>query len=343
MRGGMFKVQMKMTSAEPYRTVAYSADIRWRVVWQRAGMRLTYKEIATRLQIGTATAYRLFQRYLATGSVEPRAQPLRPHCRKLDNLHELYIIGLIHENPAVYLCEICSRIKEVTGITVSGSTVCKLLHKNGFSRKKLVKVAIQRSVGYRGAFMANVLQFPRNFFVWVDETGSDRRDQLRKFGYAVRGWPAIKSHFLTRGTRISAVVAMSSDGVEAYELYTGSTDAIKFFDFIRGSLIPSMAPFPGEHSILILDNCSIHHAQHIKDFLNNMGILVLFLPPYSPDFNPIEELFSYLKYYLKEHDQLIESLPSSIPVIEAGLNSVTSSKCNGWINDSYYDNSYYDN
>ncbi len=98
-----------------------------------------------------------------------------------------------------------------------------------------------------------------------------------------------------------------------------------------------MKTFPDTHSIIIMDNCSIHHTQHIKDYLDDMGIMLLYLPPYSPDFNPIEELFSYLKYYLKEHEQLIESLPSPIPVIEAALDSVTGSKCNGWINDSHYD------
>ena len=97
-----------------------------------------------------------------------------------------------------------------------------------------------------------------------------------------------------------------------------------------------MNPFPDTNSILIMDNCAIHHVQEIKDFLNDMGIMLLYLPPYSPDFNPIEELFSYLKYYLKEHEHLIESLPSPIPIIEAALDSVTSSKCNGWINDSKY-------
>ncbi|MBA4719389.1 MAG: IS630 family transposase [Nitrosopumilus sp.] len=326
-----------MTSAEPGRTVAYCADIRWRVVWQRVGMGLSFKVIATRLQIGIATAHRLYGRYVQTGDVAPTSQPKRLDNRKVDGLHELYIIALVHENPAVYLCEICSKIKEATGVVVSGSTVCKVIHRNGFSRKKLMKVALQRSEGFRGAFFANVLQFPRDFFVWVDETGSDRRDQLRKFGYSVRGLPAVSKHFLTRGTRISAIVAMSADGVEAYEMSVGTTNSMKFFDFLRGSLIPSMNTFPGKHSILILDNCTIHHSQHIKDFLHSMEILPFYLPPYSPDLNPIEELFSYMKYYLKQHEDLIESLPSPIPVIEAALDSVTSAHCTGWINHSNYD------
>ena len=127
---------------------------------------------------------------------------------------------------------------------------------------------------------------------------------------------------------------MSSDGVEAYELSVGSTNSSTFFDFVRGSLIPTMQPFPDKHSIIVMDNCSI---QEIKDFIESLGIVILFLPPYSLDYNPIEELFSSLEYYLKEHEDLIQALPTSVPVIEEALESVTSIKCNQWISDSGYD------
>ena len=73
-----------------------------------------------------------------------------------------------------------------------------------------------------------------------------------------------------------------------------------------------MHPFPGEMSILILDNCSIHHVQEVKDLLEAAGILLIFLPPYSPDYNPPEELFSYIKYYLKDHDLFQNSSTSSL-------------------------------
>ena len=52
--------------------------------------------------------------------------------------------------------------------------------------------------------------------------------------------------------------------------------------------------------------------------------------------NPIEELFSYLKYYLKNHEDLIQALPSPLDIIAAGIDSVTSSQCNGWIDHSHY-------
>ena len=127
-------------------------------------MGLGFKQIATRLQIGVGTAHSLYSRYLATGDVAPKQQSERPDCRKVDDLHELYVIALLHENPGLYLREICSMINEVTGISVSGSTVCRILHKNGISRKKLSKIALQRSDEQRGAFMANILQYPRDFF-----------------------------------------------------------------------------------------------------------------------------------------------------------------------------------
>ena len=67
-----------MTSAEPARTTSYSTDIRWRVIWQRLGMGLTFREIAAHLQIGVATSHCLFEMYVLTGDVTPRKQPKRP-------------------------------------------------------------------------------------------------------------------------------------------------------------------------------------------------------------------------------------------------------------------------
>ena len=153
--------------------------------------------------------------------------------------------------------------------------------------------------------MAEVLRYPRNFLVWVDETGSDNSDQIRKFGYALRGLPPLYHRFLVRGTRISSIVAMGCEGVLTFNMVTGTTNGETFFDFIRGSIIPSMQPFPAPCSILVMDNCSIHHIQEVRDILDLAGILLLYLPPYSPDLNPAEEMFSYVKYYLKDHDEIL--------------------------------------
>ena len=53
-----------------------------------------------------------------------------------------------------------------------------------------------------------------------------------------------------------------------------------------------MSPYPGEKSVLVMDNASIHHHHELIDLVESGGAWVIFLPPYSPDFTPIEEAFS---------------------------------------------------
>ena len=112
----------------------------------------------------------------------------------------------------------------------------------------------------------------------------------------------------------------------------------RFFDFIRGILLPMMRPFDGQSSIsvLVMDNCSIHHVIEVKQLLRQSGIVVLFLPPYSPDRNPIEKAFSYVKGYLMKHDAVLQSLHNPTGIIQAALDSITNEHCNAWITHAGY-------
>ena len=188
---------------------------------------------------------------------------------------------------------------------------------------------------YRCAFMSEVLLFRKELFVWVDESGCDKRDQIRRYGYALRGERPVYHRFLDRGKHVSAITAITSEGILALELTPGTVDACKFFYFLRGKLIPEMRPFDGQ-SILIVDNCAIHHVQAVKDLLQTAGILYFFLPPYSPDLNPAEELFSYVKYFLKDHDLVLQSMRSMLPLLQAAFDSVTAEQCCGWVEHAGY-------
>ena len=183
------------------------------------------------------------------------------------------ISGILVENPSLYLKEICRKIYATTGVIVSESTVCRLLKRNGLTRKKIIQVARQRCTEYRGMFMADALQYPSNWLVFLDETGCDNRDHIRTHGYSFMGIPPVYHRFLSRGTRISAISAISQEGLLCYEFNNGTTNGDKFYDFIRGSMIAEMQPFPGENSVLIMDNCSIHHIQEVKNILEASGII----------------------------------------------------------------------
>jgi len=94
-------------------------------------------------------------------------------------------------------------------------------------------------------------------------------------------------------------------------------------------LIPEMKPFDGENSksIAIFDNCSIHHVAKVEAAFMEAGILVFYLPPYSPDLNPVEEFLSYFNYYLEHHDEVLQSMPDPVRLIQDAFNNVPAQSC----------------
>ena len=87
----------------------------------------------------------------------------------LDDLHEIFVIGLVLECPTLDLKEICGKIEAVTNVKVCFSAVYRLLHRYGMKRKKVLVMVLQQSHTLRGQFMAEMLLFQHHTFVWLDE------------------------------------------------------------------------------------------------------------------------------------------------------------------------------
>lgn len=261
-------------------------------------MDLSFRAIARNLNISVGTVHNIFTRFKDTCEVSSQAH--RKHERKLDEHHESYIVCLVINSPTLYLHEVVEKVYEITGTSVSVPTICRLLAKHGITRKKVKQTAIQRNMAFRGAYFADISQYSRDMFVWVDETGSDARDMLRKYGYAIRGERASVQRLFVRGNRVSSIAAISSIGLMDVHSTLSTNTGETFFDFIRGSVIPNMHPYPDSRSILIMDNCSIHHVDCVQDFIKDCGILLIYLPPYSPDYNPIESVFGFLKDHFEK-------------------------------------------
>lgn len=115
--------------------------------------------------------------------------------------------------------------------------------------------------------------------VFVDESGTDNRDTLRKYGYSLRGKPAKAVSLFPRGKHLSALAAMCSEGVLACKIVQGGVDSTTFQAFLDMELTAQLLPFNGVNprSIVILDNASIHHAGEIIESLENLGVYTSFL------------------------------------------------------------------
>lgn len=89
--------------------------------------------------------------------------------------------------------------------------------------------------------------------------------------------------------------AMSLDGFEALMQVVGGTSAAVFETFVREHLGPRLRP----GDIVVLDNLKAHHANGIRELIESFGARVVYLPPYSPDLNPIELAWSKIKGILR--------------------------------------------
>ena len=176
--------------------------------------------------------------------------------------------------------------------------------------------------------------------LFIDESGTDRRDSLRKFGYSLIGKPALSTSLLLRGKCYSVIAALSLHGVADTYITSKTVSADVFQDFVDKSLLRHIMPFDGlnANSVVILDKASIHHVCHIVETIESVGVLIHFLPAYSPDFNPIEEAFAKVKAYLKANEAAIQASNDEQlqDYILAGFASITSEDCHGWFKQCGY-------
>ena len=124
---------------------------------------------------------------------------------------------------------------------------------------------------------------------------------------------------------------MSVFEVEDVYLLENSVDGETFEDFCRKCLLPILMPFNGvnTHSVVVMDNCSVHHADAITQMIHSAGALLRFLPPYSPDLNPIEYTFSKVKSFVNANDSVFQFSPRTI--VSMAFNTVTQEDCFNYV------------
>jgi hypothetical protein len=102
-----------------------------------------------------------------------------------------------------------------------------------------------------------------------------------------------------RGRKYSYVGAFTIEGIVCGRVVEGAFDFNQFWDWFFEELVPVLNVYPGRRSVVVLDNARIHHNPEMLELAEMCGIVVKFLPSYSPDLNPIELYFNYMKQFLK--------------------------------------------
>jgi transposase len=165
--------------------------------------------------------------------------------------------------------------------------------------------------------------------VFVDESGTTTT-MTRRYGRAPRGrrvdGPVPHGHWKV----MTLAAAVRLGGVGGCLVLDGAVDAMAFETYVERVLAPALRP----GDVVVMDNLSSHKRAEVAAALAAVGAEVRYLPPYSPDLNPIEKMFSKLKEYLRSvAARTIEGL---IDAIGAGLRTVTDRDIGGWFRSCGY-------
>lgn len=152
--------------------------------------------------------------------------------------------------------------------------------------------------------------------VFLDEFGATTQ-MTRLYALAPIGERAVCRVPHGHWKLISTIAAMTSLGIMAAASFDGATDTETFIEFVREELVPQL--LPGQ--IVVLDNLPAHKSPEVDRLLEAVGCSVLRLPPYSPDYNPIEMAISKVKRLLRSLAK--RKVDELFDAIDVALRSVT--------------------
>lgn len=204
-------------------------------------------------------------------------------------------------------------------VEISERTVFRTLERANWSRKVASKHAKARSEALREVFYAVTREWDPAQVVAIDESAANERSGDRKRGWAPVGSPVIAPYFGDRTRRVSVVPAMDINGYFAWEILQGGLTKEIFEWFMEHRVIPQCNAWPLPRSIIIMDNASAHQSLRVRALCDAAGIRLVELPPYSPDYNPIEQTFRVLKSWVRRNYWMIESFNHLSEFLEYGI------------------------
>ena len=141
----------------------------------------------------------------------------------------------------------------------------------------------------------------------MDEAGIDKVLH-KEFGRAVRGQKVYGEISGKRYSRESFIAGLCNGRVVAPLCFDGACDTLLFNYWLEHCLIPELKP----NQVVVIDNASFHKSEQTKMLVEKANCKLLFLPPYSPDLNPIEKLWANLKTKIKAIAKTFQTLRESI-------------------------------
>ncbi len=278
--------------------MALSDDLRERVVGAVVEGGMSRNAAAKRFGVSIASAVRWVARFKAKGEISPAPTGGDRRSGRIE-AHRNYLLGLIRRQPDMTLLEIQERLIANCGERFSSSVIWRFFDRHEITFKK--RPRMPRSSGapdvqkQRWDWFAGQLDLDPTKLVFIDETWAST-NMARKRGRCRRGRrlrAAIPhGHYKT----ITLLAGLRLSGLVAQKAFDRPINAASFEEWVEKYLVPTLS----KGDIVVMDNLSSHKGPKVEQLIKAAGAELRYLPPYSPDMNPIEKAYSKLKAFLRK-------------------------------------------
>ncbi|KNE91370.1 hypothetical protein PSTG_15235 [Puccinia striiformis f. sp. tritici PST-78] len=234
-----------------------------------------------------------------------------------------FMIGLIQAEPDLFLDELRERLYDNTETLLSIAT----LHRNLVMRllitlKKANTVNIKKSLTAKYAFIEEMASIPAEYLSHICSW-----DLLRVRARSKKGKQANRYLRDQNPERFTLLPGISFFGLLAVTVTNQTVKRPQFQHFLKYSLLPRMNRYPGINSCLVMDNARIHRGGQVAELCEAAGVRLVYLPPYTPELNPIELCFSQVKARLRRTQALVNAADPEWAIESTTYRVITESLC----------------
>jgi len=165
--------------------------------------------------------------------------------------------------------------------------------------------------------------------VFIDETWA-KTNMAPLRGWGPRGARVKAKAPFGRWKTMTFIAALRHDRIDAPCLFDGPINGESFLAYVKGVLVPTLSP----GDVVILDNLGSHRGKLVRKAIRQAGARLLFLPKYSPDLNPIEQVFSKLKHLLRRAQA--RSYDGLLNAVAKLLDDYSPDECRNYLQNSGY-------
>jgi len=274
----------------------WSDDLRCRILDAYERKEGSQREVSRRFGVSFEYVRKIRKQWRGSGQKERMPQSRHGRLSRMTDAVQERLRGWLREQPDRTLAELQEQL-QASGVVASRSRIGQVLQQMGLRQKKTLPAAerdTEANRKRREEFLATITAIPVEKLIFLDESGVTTQ-MTRQWGRAPKGERILETTPQGRWTVLTTLGAMSLRGIDAAMTIPSATDGDIFRVYVKQVLSPKLKP----GDAVVMDNLSAHKVAGIRRQIEACGARLIYLPPYSPDLNPIEQAWSKFKQFLR--------------------------------------------